>query len=519
MTITRVVNRSVNPLLVNLPAWLECYRPEQIKAIDEIRRAFDEVDLVVLDAPTGSGKTLIAETVRLMLEVDGLYVCSSIGLQDQFVRLFPYSQVVKGRRNYPTGNFPLSYPERSCDDCTWTVENASCSWCERKRECPYEMAKLAGLRCPVTVVNSAYAVTEWNGPGRFGGRGLVILDEADVFEGAVKNHVSVAVSRFRMGKYRWVPPDRVTVVDSWRFWLDMYIPKAKARLEGEEDEKERKFLERLVDKLGIVQQQLEAGLPYAFTGKNGNVEWKPVMVDEYCQDAVWKHGRKWLLMSATTISAQERLRSLGWGREWRLVTMPSTFPVENRRVKVRPVANMSRNTREDQYARLETAIRNLVASEEGRVVIHTVSYRLARDILSSLSRSGRPVFGYQLAGERTAAISEYLRTVGSVLVAPSADRGIDLPDDACRLQIIAKVPYPDLGDRMVSMRMHMPGGQLWYTAETVRSIVQMSGRGIRHKDDWCETVILDSQFGSGVWSKGRGLFPQWYREAIVWERV
>lgn len=82
-----------------------------------------------------------------------------------------------------------------------------------------------------------------------------------------------------------------------------------------------------------------------------------------------------------------------------------------------------------------------------------------------------------------------------------------------------KVPYPNLGDRMVRMRAYMGGeGRAWYQSQTVRTIVQMAGRGMRHKDDWCETYILDSQFGEGVWSRGRQLFPQWFREAMVWEK-
>lgn len=103
-------------------------------------------------------------------------------------------------------------------------------------------------------------------------------------------------------------------------------------------------------------------------------------------------------------------------------------------------------------------------------------------------------------------------------MACSADRGVDLPDDYCRLIVVAKVPFPNLGDRMVSMRLHMGDGQTWYTVETVRSVVQMAGRGVRHKDDYCRTVILDSQFRDGLWSRGAALFPRWFREAVVWQR-
>ena len=79
---------------------------------------------------------------------------------------------------------------------------------------------------------------------------------------------------------------------------------------------------------------------------------------------------------------------------------------------------------------------------------------------------------------------------------------------------MAKVPFPYLGDPQVSKRMHMPGGKQWYAVQTVRTIVQMTGRGVRSKDDWCATYVLDSQFGSNIYKRHKRLFPEWWREAV-----
>lgn len=490
--------------------------------MDEIVRAFDEVDVVVLDAPTGSGKTLIGEAVRRIMRLKALYICHSKSLQDQFARDFPYARVVKGRRNYATQSFPASYPDVSCDDCTWTQENTACAFCDRKSRCPYEVAKLKGMAADLAVLNSTYALTEWNGPGKFGGRGLTIVDEADTLEGAVMDHISVEVSARRMRQFKWKPPLVRAATADWVKWLDECIPELKGRIKTCGDEKEQKRLTRMRERMSVVRTQLSSGLPYAFTGTGGAASFKPVFVGDYCHETVWKHSKKWLLMSATVISAGGLLRSLGWSHPSRLVTLPSSFPTTNRPVVIRPTSNMSRSGGDDDQARLVAAILKLADGEPGRICVHTVSYSLAGDIQHSLDRAfrgRRRVVSYQLAGDRAGALSEYVRTEGSVLVAASADRGIDFPDDLCRLTIIAKVPYPNLGDRQVRMRLdHGSEGQTWYTAETVRSIVQMAGRGVRHKDDWCRTVILDSQFSSGVWSRGRHLFPTWFREAIVWER-
>jgi hypothetical protein len=51
--------------------------------------------------------------------------------------------------------------------------------------------------------------------------------------------------------------------------------------------------------------------------------------------------------------------------------------------------------------------------------------------------------------------------------------------------------------------------------EAIRTLVQMSGRGMRHTDDWCHTWILDNQFKTNLW-KSRRFIPAWWQEAIVW---
>jgi Rad3-related DNA helicase len=110
------------------------------------------------------------------------------------------------------------------------------------------------------------------------------------------------------------------------------------------------------------------------------------------------------------------------------------------------------------------------------------------------------------------ALDRYLSRPGSILFAQSMDRGIDLPGEACRVQVIAKIPFPSLGDRRTAARLYLPGGQDWYTVQTVRSIVQMTGRGVRSADDWATTYIFDAQFRN-LW-KQRSLFPAYWREAV-----
>jgi Rad3-related DNA helicase len=70
-----------------------------------------------------------------------------------------------------------------------------------------------------------------------------------------------------------------------------------------------------------------------------------------------------------------------------------------------------------------------------------------------------------------------------------------------------------LGDQQVSARLHTRGGQQWYNVQAVRSLIQMTGRGVRSADDWCTSYILDSSYYK--LAKGnKHLLPGWWREAL-----
>jgi Rad3-related DNA helicase len=126
----------------------------------------------------------------------------------------------------------------------------------------------------------------------------------------------------------------------------------------------------------------------------------------------------------------------------------------------------------------------------------------------------RTLITYTEGAGREDALGKYKRMPGAVMFAPSMQRGVDLPGDLCRVQVIAKVPFPALGDRQVSARTHLPGGQTWYNVQAIRDVVQMAGRGVRSKDDHAVTYILDRQFGRNLWGKNKSMFPAWFNEAI-----
>ncbi len=548
-----------NPKLADLPGWFQGLRDHQRVAIREILTAYEEgAKCVVLDAPTGSGKTLIGETVRRLLRgVGGLggqsvcsYICSSKALQDQFIRDYPYARVLKGRSNYATELYPerfLNKDPLTCGDCTKSPGSGdSCLWCNDVSGCPYEQAKSAALSGDLAVLNTSYFLAECNGPGRFSRGGLVICDEADCAEQELMSHVEVRISERRLKQYGLTTPKYVTKPESWAEWAEDALDKVRksrppvsSGMDQVQAIRARKRHDILVGKLKDLSEGLR-NENWVYTGDRSSVAFKPVTVSLLGQEKLWSHGDKWLLMSATVISADEMLESLGWDedKEWRLVKCPSTFKPENRKVVVWPVASMTYKTREESIPKMVEAIKTICADNPNeRILIHSTSYSLTNEVMAGLEFAcgsctlahphpqsctpARTLLTYSQSSDKDSVLARYLKTPAAILVAPSLDRGIDLPGDSCRVQIICKVPFLSIKDKQVSARLFGTGrgGKIWYAVNAIRTIIQMCGRAVRSEEDHATTWILDKQFVDNLYGGYRNLIPAWWRESLVWKKV
>lgn len=547
-----------------LPQWVEGFRPHQWDAIQEALEMYRSgVEVVFLDAPTGSGKTLIGEALRRLIPtadhdgrlrqgngaiqasggpstqglpggpvggqgrrlVRGLYICSGKSLQDQFLHDYPYGAVLKGRSNYPTISMP--YPDVTCADCTKDPgDDTSCDWCPEVWQCRYEKAKAAAMRSPIAVINTAYLLAEANNIGNIvRGRDLMIMDECDVLEKELMGYVQFDVSARMLDSLGVTAPVKgVHKPTILRWFMDELLPAAVRAHQETPDRSDdvmvlrrRTALTRLVADVERVAGEID-GDNWVRDNKAGPITMKPVRVDGYGVENLWRHGRQWLCMSATIVSADEMVESLGLrDRPWGVVRVPMTFPVENRPIRMVPVASMTYKEKDEAWPRMAAAIVRIAERHRGeRILVHAVSYDLTRFLHREVGQacaSDRAVVTYTGAAQRDSAIATYRRNEGAILIAPSLDRGVDFKDDDCRVVVVAKVPFPSLGDSQVSQRMHSPGGQQWYTVQTIRSLVQMTGRGVRSETDWCETYVLDGQFRK-LWGRNKMLFPGWWREAV-----
>ncbi len=320
--------------------------------------------------------------VRRSFDKKAIYTCTTKTLQNQFEEDFTYANVIKGRNNYKTLNFPKT-EWIACDLCEATSQIKQCRYCDLVENCPYNVAKQAAIKSRLAVANVSYLLHEGNSEfTSFAGRDLVIVDEADALEDELMRYVEISISP-RMQKVLGLrPPEKKTVLASWQQWvMDEARPKVSAKLESLKYASDPKDV-RLKNTLSRLDKKLE-GLVFddnwVYTGyETGFITFKPVIVDQAAREVLWNLGSQWLLMSATIISAQQMAEDLGLqDDEWALVEVESTFPADNRPIYVEPVANMTAKTKETAWPAAFKRIEEIAAWHDERILVHTVSYQLA----------------------------------------------------------------------------------------------------------------------------------------------
>lgn len=416
---------------------------------------------------------------------------------------------------------------------------------------------------------------------------LFIFDEGDELEKALMSFVEVEISKAVLHQCELQPPDVFVPTDklaSWGSWIqDVALPKlaqtidrelepvaalkdliedadrhgldgrAQVEYEGRtidlrvarylyaQARRKVKSLDQAADKLKFLFTELtenpqswvrtdvkpEKGTAAA-TAITQDLCFRPAHIGRYAEKHLWRHGSRFLVMSATVLSGARFADDLGLTpSEVAYLSLPMTFPRENRLIHYAPVGSMSFKDQAQTMPLLIADLNRTVAEHQNeRVLVHTVSFRLASLLCAGLEAKRRLVTFGNLGRDmgpghysrREEALDAYRAQPGAVLIGPGLERGIDLKGDLCRVQYIAKLPFPNTQDRQVAQRLYAYGrsGQEWYTCQTIRNLVQATGRGMREPDDWCYTRIVDAAL-ERLLREGRHWFPGWWLDALVME--
>lgn len=549
-------------------------RREQQTAIDFILNSFmDEGKrYVIAEVGTGGGKSAIGVTVARYLaekggttyepcddggpmanaddvETSGAYVLTTQKiLQEQYVDDFgPTSGRNLLRSLTSASNYTCAfYRDQRCSDSRRLLKQMGkqldgtdfqrCC----KYTCPYVLDKQAFLEHAVGITNFSYFLAETMYAKQLQPRALLVIDEAHNIENELGKFVEVTFSeRFAKTALSCKPPkndDPATVIDWIKGPYKRAVVKQIAQIQKQLTErfaidgdqggaaelaelsKKHEMLDKHMCKVnrfiavyGPDNWVMNLQRPDAGSRAGKRYEFKPVDVASFGFEHLYRFGSRVLMMSATIVDKDTFCRSIGLDvQQVAYLRLPSPFAVANRPVHYLPVGSMSMKNIDATLPKLVTTVKDLLelhANDKG--IIHAVNYRIARHIVDAL-KSPRLLLHDSTNREETIERHK-ASTEPTVLISPSMMEGVDLADDASRFQIVCKVPFPYLGDRVTQLRKARD--PTWYACQTARTVIQSLGRSIRNEADHATSYILDDDW-ERFYRTNRQMFPDEFSSAL-----
>lgn len=183
----------------------------------------------------------------------------------------------------------------------------------------------------------------------------------------------------------------------------------------------------------------------------------------------------------------------------------SPFKAENRKIYYKPCVKFTFANKDTAPAKVASVLDEIITSRPNeRLLVHVSAYQQAHSIKENSKNEYSIVIP-----KNSEEVSKFIDT-GAPMIGPTLYEGIDFKDERCRINVLAKVQFPNLGDFYTECKMKYVQG--WYERETLMKFIQAYGRGVRHKDDYAEFIILDESFGRLRNSKH---IPMWIKNAFV----
>lgn len=535
-------------------------RNEQRDAILKIQRQFESGKrIVAFQGPTGMGKTLIAQTFALMTKAAGgrtHYLTIQKALQDQLVKQFPEIVALKGRANYECTHEDALGENADKGVCRVKGKGilAECVDLENRPEtladatnlllpahchkCPYwRQAQLASEAVIAAFTFSSFLFQQRL--GRFGAREFMVIDECHNIENELMRFVTLELTEKALAPLRLELDKDINSQEELLRWIEETdIHDRLVRLLGvaayrSEDVAEGLTLEQtdalksLLTKIQYFRSLLERTdwvvetriEPDKRGRRRRKVVGRPLFVRDFAKDLLFSNGRNVLCMSATILDFPIWARNLGLdAREVGYVDGPCTFPAKNRPIHLTYAGSMGRKYFEEggnpTRPKLMVKIREILGlHRDQRGIIHCHSKKMAKAILEDV-RSPRFLHQEDFENEdKTKVLAAHALKPDSVIVAPAMHEGVDLHDGLGRFQILAKVPWPGMDDKLIAERKARD--ERFYTWLCALKLIQSMGRIVRHAEDWGYTYVLDSNFAAFLnRNENREMIPDWILDAV-----
>lgn len=519
------------------------FRQGQEKAITQMLSAYESGNKIInLKAPTAAGKTLDLWVFGKVLEKEHfisniLFTSPQVSLIQEG-NLFDLPKIV-GKRNYKCA----SIPGYTAEDCPFGSKETGFANCDK---CSYRIAKSVFKNANFKATTFARFRVD---PSLYLETKILIVDESTNLPNALLDSATIKLNvpvkkTNNIDDRKSLLREKLSSIDVTEYLKDYSLTLQKKLkdvttnckdLRKEVIDISRKLTPRETKLLTKIRQEynhyrsnldacnqalryINMEVPYVLTIDteevfNANTRRKEWTVNPYfklldCKmpfaDLVAKLDCIVLASGTPTI---ELLTNKAYN-----IDVAHPIPKSRRTIYYEPVGPMTKDGRFRYAKPMATKISQLHDLFSEKTIVHCGNYQIARLLCEHLTELRKKVF-LQEPGYRTETLTKWMKSDDSIFLSVSFEQGLNLEGPEYPINIVAKVPFPNLGDDWIQAR-NKYDSWYFYNLHSIIQVQQACGRTTRTPQDTSMTYILDESFGS-LLSRNRNLFQDWFLDALV----
>ena len=485
--------------------------PYQVDILTKTSQALDgHVRYIIVAAPTGTGKSFIAKCIanktddhsEEFKEAIDDYAFNDISsnngafiltvtkqLQDQYQEIFNDIKLCKGKQNFKC---KMDKADMTCD-IGMCLDNLQIkTQCLVNDACPYYYQKKRAMQSRITALNYEQYFSLENCLNK---RDVIICDEASELEAKLVEYGTLKIDTELLHKQFNISLKTFPTTETMLNWVDDigcqlkdWIDNNKSKLKSDKSVRDKYVAaQKLDEKIELVQNCWNSS-DYILTHEIHTKVWifTPTYIKKHAE-LIFKNAKTVILMSATIIDPETFAKTLGIDN-YKFIEVKSVFDPKKAPIYISDKVKLNYSNLKQMLPTIVNMIKTICEHyKDKRGIIHTHTQYIADFIKANYSSDRLLVRTDKISNEAIMNIHEQCKN--SILVSPSLTHGVDLKDDLARFQIIVKVPWLPLGNDRIKKLASID--QRWYVSQMFSTLIQACGRGVRTKDDWCDTYILD----------------------------
>ncbi len=416
-----------------------------------------------------------------------------------------------------------------------TAEKGSRFWNTCMMRCPYRTAKQDFLESSCSVTNFPYFLAESNYGKKIKPRNVLVVDEAHNISQELGKFIEITVTQKFSKEFLGLDMPNLKSQKQALDWIrDVYHPKLRSKFKFMESTLEKFDIKNRIDSFAKLAKQFELVDKHMckinrflqvyeqdnwvyneipeIDRKSRKLEFKPIDVSPFAEEMLFRFGKKVVMMSATILDKDAFCQTLGIDKsDVEFMSIESPFEPKKRPILFFPIGKMSKKEIDNSLPKLADAVCKILENhKDEKGIIHCHTFKIAKYLKNNIKSRRLLIHNSE---NRDSILRKHMESKNpTVLLSPSMTEGVDLSGDSSRFQIVCKIPYPYLGDKLVSKRMNK--WKWWYPLQTTKTIVQSVGRSVRNEEDFAVTYILDSDW-EFFYKKNCGLFPNDFKSCIL----